>query len=58
MLKDDIVSNGYDLFINKHKQNEFVEEEYLHPCEIMAEINALEQEILESHRELWAMLDV
>ncbi|MCL2153397.1 MAG: type I restriction-modification system subunit M [Oscillospiraceae bacterium] len=55
--KDEIVNNGYDLSINKYKQSAYVEEEYPHPREILAEINALEQEIVEGLRELEALID-
>ena len=55
--KDEIVGNGYDLSINKYKQSAYVEEEYHHPREILAEINALEQEITEGLRKLEALID-
>lgn len=54
--KDEIVSNDYDLSINKYKQSAHVEEEYPHPLEIMAEINKLEMEITSGFAELEAAL--
>ena len=55
--KEEIVGNGYDLSINKYKQSTYVEEEYPHPREILAEIHALEREITEGLRELEALID-
>jgi type I restriction enzyme M protein len=55
--KADIVANNYDLSINKYKQSTYVEENYPHPREILAEINTLEREILEGLKELEAMVD-
>ena len=54
--KDEIVSNNYDLSINKYKQSTYVEEEYPHPLEIMAEIHDLEMEITAGLAELEALL--
>jgi type I restriction enzyme M protein len=54
--KDEIVSNDYDLSINKYKKSAYVEEEYPHPLEIMAEINELEMEITAGLAELEEML--
>lgn len=54
--KDEIVGNDYDLSINKYKQSIYVEEEYPHPLEILAEINELELEITAGLAELEAML--
>lgn len=54
--KDEIVGNGYDLSINKYKKSTYVEEEYPHPLEIMAEINELETEIAAGLKELEAVL--
>ena len=54
--KAEIVGNGYDLSINKYKQSAYVEENYPHPREILAEINTLEQEIADGLQELEAML--
>ena len=55
--KDEIVGNGYDLSINKYKQNAYVEENYPHPREILAEINALEKEIKKELKELEALIE-
>ncbi|MCL1876378.1 MAG: type I restriction-modification system subunit M [Synergistaceae bacterium] len=55
--KAEIVSNGYDLSINKYKQSSYVEENYPHPREILAEINELEREIREGLAELEALID-
>ena len=55
--KDEIVSNGYDLSINKYKQSAYVEESYPHPREILAEIEQLEREIAEGLRKLEALID-
>ena len=55
--KDEIISNNYDLSINKYKQTVYVEENYPPPCEILAEIGVLEREITEGLQDLEAMLD-
>jgi len=55
--KADIVANSYDLSINKYKQSVYVEEKYPHPKEILAEINAMELEILEGLRGLEVLVD-
>ena len=54
--KAEIVGNDYDLSINKYKQSAYVEEEYPHPLEILAEINELEMQITAGLAELEAML--
>jgi len=54
--KEEIVGNDYDLSINKYKKSAYVEEEYPHPLEIMAEINELEMEITAGLAELEEML--
>ena len=54
--KGEIVENDYDLSINKYKESTYIEEEYPHPLEIMAEINKLEKEIQEGLAELEAIL--
>jgi len=54
--KDEIVSNEYDLSINKYKKSTYVEETYPPPSEILAEINAMEQDILEGLKELEALI--
>jgi len=55
--KAEIVGNDYDLSINKYKKSAYVEEEYPHPREILAEISALEQEIIGGLKELEALID-
>ena len=54
--KDEIVDNDYDLSINKYKQSAYVEEEYPHPLEIMAEINELEMDVTAGLAELEELL--
>ncbi|MGL6200397.1 MAG: N-6 DNA methylase [Lachnospiraceae bacterium] len=54
--KEEIVSNDYDLSINKYKQSAYVEEEYPHPLEIMTEIHELEMDITAGLAELEEML--
>ena len=54
--KDEIIGNDYDLSINKYKKSAYVEEEYPHPLEIMAEINELEMDITAGLAELEEML--
>jgi type I restriction enzyme M protein len=39
--KCEIVSNEYDLSINKYKKVEYVAENFPEPCEILAEIDSL-----------------
>ena len=54
--KDEIVSNDYDLSINKYKKIEYVREEYPPTAEILAEIKALESEIQQGISELEDLL--
>lgn len=54
--KDEIVENDYDLSINRYKEIIYIEEEYPHPLEILAEINELEKGIEEGLAELEVML--
>ena len=54
--KEEIIANDYDLSINRYKEIIYVEEEYPHPLEIMAEINELEKEITAGLAELEAVL--
>ena len=54
--KDEIVENDYDLSINKYKKTEYIAEEYPEPKEILAEIKALEEEILKGIEELGDLL--
>lgn len=50
--KDEIVSNDYDLSINKYKKIEYVREEYPPTSQILAELKALETEIQQGLSEL------
>ncbi len=50
--KDEIIENGYDLSINKYKKTVYVAETYPPTSEIIAEIKALEDEILKGISEL------
>jgi len=43
--KDDIVSNDYDLSINKYKEVEYIPVEYPPTSEILANIKAIEEDI-------------
>ena len=54
--KDEIVSNDYDLSINKYKKTEYVPIEYPSTEEIMANIRELEIEIGSAMDELEKML--
>ena len=54
--KDEIVSNDYDLSINKYKQTEYVAVEYPPTSEIMQQIDDLENEIQKEFAELKKML--
>ena len=54
--KDEIVSNEYDLSINKYKKTEYKPVEYPSTGEIMAELHAIEAEIQEGLKELEEML--
>jgi type I restriction enzyme M protein len=54
--KDDIVANNYDLSINRYKETVYEAVEYVHPKEILAQLNALEIEIQNDLQELKAML--
>ena len=54
--KDEIISNDYDLSINKYKQTEYKPVEYPPTSEIMANIKALEAEIGKELTELEEML--
>lgn len=53
---DEIISNDYDLSINKYKKTEYKPVEYAPTEEILAEINGIEQEILAGIKELEGML--
>ena len=54
--KEEIVSNDYDLSINKYKQTEYKPVEYPPTEEIMAKIDGLEAEIRKELTELKALL--
>ncbi len=54
--KEEIVTNGYDLSINKYKKVEYVAMEYPPTNEILAEIKKIQKEISEGIDELEAML--
>ena len=54
--KDEIISNDYDLSINKYKKTEYVAVEYPPTSEIMANIRELEMEIGSAMEELEKML--
>ena len=54
--KDEIVSNDYDLSINKYKKIEYVREEYPPTSQILAEIKSLETEIQQGISELEDLL--
>ena len=54
--KAEIVSNDYDLSINKYKKTEYVPVEYPPTSQILAELNALENEIAQGLKELGEML--
>jgi type I restriction enzyme M protein len=55
--KDEIVTNDYDLSINKYKQSAYVEEEYPSPLEIITELHKLETDITAGLEELEAMIN-
>ena len=54
--KKDIVDNGYDLSINKYKEVEYEAVEYPPTSEIVAEIEALEEQIQKELAELKTLL--
>ncbi len=54
--RDEIVSNGYDLAINKYKKTEYQPVEYPSTRELLAQLNALEAEIAQGLKELEGML--
>ena len=54
--KSEIVSNDYDLSINKYKKTEYKPVEYAPTKEILAEINELEAQIQQGLKELEGML--
>ena len=54
--KADIVAQGYDLSINRYKEIVHDDVEHRSPLEIIADIEALEEEIVKGIAELRAML--
>ena len=54
--KDEIATNGYDLSINRYKEIVYEEVEYDPPQKILADLKALEAEILKGMDELEGML--
>jgi type I restriction enzyme M protein len=54
--KDEIVEQGYDLSLNRYKELVHEEVEHRPPLEILAELRAIEQEILQGIEELEGML--
>jgi len=54
--KDDIISNGYDLSINRYKEVVYEEVQYAPPKKILEEVSTLESEIQTGLKELEAML--
>lgn len=54
--KAEIVGNDYDLSINKYKKTEYVPVEYPPTSQILAELNALENEIAQGLKELGELL--
>lgn len=56
--KKDIVSNDYDLSINKYKEIEYVAVEYPPTSEIMANIREIEMEIGREMEELERLLEL
>lgn len=54
--KADIVAQGYDLSLNRYKEVEYDDVEHRPPLEIIADIEALEDEIAKGLDELKAML--
>ena len=56
MPKAEIVSNDYDLSINKYKTVEYVAEVFPPTAEIVAEIDQIEEEIAAAFKALKGML--
>jgi type I restriction enzyme M protein len=54
--KDEIAEQGYDLSLNRYKELIHEEVEHRPPLEILAELRAIEQEILQGIEELEGML--
>lgn len=56
MPKEDIAAQGYDLSLNRYKENEYEEVEHRPPREIITEIEELEADIVKGLAELKAIL--
>ena len=54
--KDEIISNGYDLSINRYKEVVYEELQYNSPKKIIEEVSTLESEIQQGIKELESML--
>ena len=54
--KEEIISNDYDLSINKYKKTEYVAVEYPSTAEIMADLHEIEMQITKGLAELEEML--
>ena len=54
--KSEIAANDYDLSINKYKQTEYKPVQYPPTADILAELNALEQQIAAGLKELEGMV--
>ncbi len=54
--KEEIAAQGYDLSLNRYKELIYEEVEHRPPLEILAELRAIEQEILQGIEELEGML--
>jgi type I restriction enzyme M protein len=54
--KAEIAAQGYDLSLNRYKELVHDEVEHRPPLEILAELRAIEQEILQGIEELEGML--
>ena len=55
--KQEIVDNGYDLSINKYKEIEYIPVEYPPTSEILANIKALNEQIMADTAELERLLN-
>lgn len=55
--KDEIAAQGYDLSLNRYKEVEHEEIEHRAPTEILADLMALEQEIVDATRSLAEVLE-
>ena len=55
--KDEIVTNGYDLSINKYKKIDYIEDQHEHPSVILKQIKGLEEKIMSGIKELEDMIE-